>query len=137
MLGNWVRWRGPGLGVLLTDPAGACPINSKEPGRAFSFGLLYWYTFMMKKNQPLQPNYPSVGIYEHYKSTPTNRRYYQVLGFARHTETEEIVAVYVPLYVIPEHTGLRLQVRPLDMFMEKVEVDGVMVPRFLFIGTEL
>ena len=56
---------------------------------------------------------------------------------ARHTETEEIVAVYIPLYVIPEHRGLRLQVRPLDMFMENVEVNGQEMPRLRYIGPEL
>jgi hypothetical protein len=81
--------------------------------------------------------YPNTGVYEHYKSTPKSRRYYQVLGFARHTETEEILVVYMPLYVIPEHKGLRLQVRPLDMFVETVEVNGKKVPRFKYIGPEL
>lgn len=81
--------------------------------------------------------YPQTGVYEHYKSTPESRRYYQIIGFARHTETEEIVAVYIPLYVIPEHTGLRLQVRPLEMFMETVEHDGNVVPRFRYVGPEL
>ncbi len=82
-------------------------------------------------------HYPNTGVYEHYKSTPEDRRYYQVLGFARHTETDEILAVYVPLYVTPDHTGLRLQVRPLDMFMEDVEHNGEVVPRFRYISPEL
>ncbi len=81
--------------------------------------------------------YPPVGVYEHYKSTENDKRCYQVLGFARHTETEEILAVYIPLYVIPEHKGLRLQVRPLDMFMENVVIDGQEKPRFRYIGPEL
>lgn len=82
-------------------------------------------------------NYPNIGVYEHYKSTPEGRRYYQVLGFARHTETEEILAVYIPLYVIPEHKGLRLQVRPLDMFIESVDHEGQTLPRFRYVGPEL
>ena len=82
-------------------------------------------------------DYPKVGVYEHYKSTPEDRRYYQVLGFARHTETDEVLALYIPLYVIPEHTGLRMQVRPLDMFVEMVEVDEQQVPRFRYVGPEL
>ena len=91
----------------------------------------------MKTSGNLETKYPPVGIYEHYKSTPQNRRYYQILGFAKHTENEEILAVYVPLYVIPEHKGLRLQARPLKMFIESVELDGEMVPRFRFIGSEI
>jgi hypothetical protein len=82
-------------------------------------------------------HYPNTGVYEHYKSTPEDRRYYQVLGFAKHTETEEILAVYIPLYVIPEHKGLRLQVRPLDMFMEEVGHNGRSVPRFRYVGPEI
>jgi len=91
---------------------------------------------MEKINTP-EREYPSAGVYEHYKSTPEDRRYYQVLGFARHTETEEILAVYIPLYVIPEHKGLRLQVRPLDMFLESVEHEGQSMPRFRYVGPEL
>jgi hypothetical protein len=90
----------------------------------------------MKKINSKQ-KYPPVGVYEHYKSKPKDRRYYQVLGFARHTETEEIMAVYIPLYVIPEHKGLRIQVRPLDMFMESVEHQGRTMPRFRYIGPDL
>ncbi len=81
--------------------------------------------------------YPVAGIYEHYKSTPEERRYYQVLGCARHTETEEKFVVYVPLYTIPEHKGLRLQIRPLKMFNETVELNGASIPRFRYIGQEL
>lgn len=84
-----------------------------------------------------QREFPPVGVYEHYKSTPKDKRYYQVIGFAKHTETEEILAVYIPLYVIPEHKGLRLQVRPLDMFMEEVEWKGKTLPRFRYLGPEL
>ena len=84
-----------------------------------------------------KPAYPPTGVYEHYKSTPEDRRLYQVIGFARHTETEEILAVYIPLYVIPERNGLRLQVRPLDMFTESIKQNGRTVPRFRYIGPEL
>ena len=82
-------------------------------------------------------DYPINGVYEHYKSTKSDRRYYQVLGVARNTETEEKLVVYIPLYVIHEHKGLRLQARPLDMFIETVEYDGETKPRFRYIGPEL
>lgn len=84
-----------------------------------------------------KPVYPPTGVYEHYTSTPEDRRLYQVIGFAKHTETEEILAVHIPLYVIPEHKGLRLQVRPLDMFVEDVAWNGQTVPRFRYVGPEL
>ncbi len=81
--------------------------------------------------------FPISGVYEHYKSTPKDRRYYQVLGVARHTETDELMVIYIPLYVVPEHKGPRYQLRPLGMFMEKVEHNGKTMPRFTYIGPEL
>lgn len=60
------------------------------------------------------------GRYRHYKG-----REYEVLGVARHSETEEELVVYRPLY---GKGGL--WVRPLDMFVETVDIDGVAVARF-------
>jgi hypothetical protein len=60
------------------------------------------------------------GRYRHYKG-----RDYEVLGVARHSETDERLVVYRPLY------GERgLWVRPAAMFVEAVQVDGREVPRF-------
>lgn len=84
-----------------------------------------------------QRQYPQVGVYEHYKSTPQDRRYYQLIGFARHTETGEALAIYVPLYTDPEHKGLRIQARPLDMFKQDVTVGGKKVTRFRYVGPEM
>ena len=51
-------------------------------------------------------------------------------GVATHSETEESMVVYRPLY------GDRaLWVRPLSMFEETVQRDGETVPRFEFIGS--
>ena len=62
----------------------------------------------------------SPGIYRHYKGPQ-----YEVLGVAKHSETEEEFVVYRALY------GERgLWIRPLAMFVERVEKDGVSVPRF-------
>jgi cyclomaltodextrinase / maltogenic alpha-amylase / neopullulanase len=65
-----------------------------------------------------------LGIYQHYKG-----KRYEVLGVAKHSETEEDLVVYKKLY---DDGGL--WVRPLKMFLEDVEVDGQKVPRFKFIG---
>ncbi|WP_222711453.1 DUF1653 domain-containing protein [Parahaliea aestuarii] len=60
------------------------------------------------------------GRYRHYKGND-----YIVEGVARHSETEELLVVYRPCY------GERgLWVRPLAMFVETVEVNGIAVPRF-------
>lgn len=67
-----------------------------------------------------------LGIYEHSKTG----NQYQVIGVALHSETLEDLVVYEALY---ENELSKLWVRPLDMFLEKVQVDGKEVPRFKFI----
>lgn len=67
------------------------------------------------------------GRYRHYKG-----REYEVVGTARHSETEEELVVYFPLYGDPRDTTY--WVRPLAMFTESVRVDGRDMPRFAFIG---
>ncbi|MDG1662975.1 MAG: DUF1653 domain-containing protein [Pseudomonadales bacterium] len=64
------------------------------------------------------------GLYQHYKGGR-----YEVIGEARHTETEEDLVLYRALY------GERgLWVRPLDMFCETVEVESKQVPRFALLS---
>ncbi len=63
------------------------------------------------------------GIYKHYKGN-----LYEVLTTARHSETEEWMVVYKALY---GEEGI--WVRPYEMFVEKVEVDGNLISRFEFI----
>lgn len=63
------------------------------------------------------------GIYKHYKD-----KLYEVIGVAKHSETEEDHVVYRPLY------GDRgLWIRPLSMFTETIEKDGQSVQRFAFV----
>ena len=60
------------------------------------------------------------GRYRHYKGNN-----YEVIGVARHSETEEPLVVYRPLYGAGD-----LWVRPLAMFVESVQLNGETVPRF-------
>jgi hypothetical protein len=60
------------------------------------------------------------GIYKHFKGG-----LYMVFGTAVHSETEELLVVYMPLY-----GSYQLMVRPLKMFTEEVLHDGNVVPRF-------
>ncbi len=60
------------------------------------------------------------GRYRHYKG-----KEYEVIGCARHSETEEEVVVYRALY-----GDCGLWVRPCAMFLEHVLTDGKPVPRF-------
>jgi hypothetical protein len=64
------------------------------------------------------------GKYRHFKGGE-----YEVLGLARHSETQEQLVVYRPLY---GEGGL--WVRPLAMFVEQVEHQGQLQPRFGYIG---
>lgn len=67
------------------------------------------------------PHLPA-GTYRHNKKG----QLYEVLGVALHTETNEPLVVYRPLY----DSEYELFVRPYGMFIEKVELNGVVVPRF-------
>ncbi len=66
------------------------------------------------------------GRYRHYKGHD-----YEVLGTARHSETEETFVVYRALY------GERgLWIRPIEMFTELVQVGGRSIPRFQWIADQ-
>lgn len=64
-----------------------------------------------------------LGKYQHYKGS-----FYQVEDIATHSETEEKMVVYRPLY-----GEQALWVRPLEMFIEEVNISGAMQPRFAFV----
>ncbi|TVS10433.1 MAG: DUF1653 domain-containing protein [Wenzhouxiangella sp.] len=66
----------------------------------------------------------SPGRYRHFKGGE-----YEVIDVARHSETEQWLVVYRPLY----GEG-RLWVRPLDLFTDQKTIDGKTRPRFERIG---
>tara|TARA_R110002110_G_scaffold205066_7_gene417337 strand:+ start:495547 stop:495756 length:210 start_codon:yes stop_codon:yes gene_type:complete len=66
------------------------------------------------------------GRYRHFKGGE-----YRVIGVARHSETQELLVVYTPLY---DDSGL--WVRPHSMFVETVEHEGVTSRRFEYVGPE-
>ena len=70
-----------------------------------------------------------LGTYRHYKGN-----LYQVIGVAHHHENahEEFV-VYKSLYDHPQFGRGTLWIRPKEMFLENVVVDGKEIPRFSFI----
>ena len=66
------------------------------------------------------PGAPSPGTYEHYKGGR-----YRVVDLARHSETEEWLVAYRPLY-----GDGGLWVRPLAMFVQSVDTGSGPVARF-------
>ena len=64
------------------------------------------------------------GRYRHFKG-----KEYEVLGVARHSETEDELVVYRAL-----HGDFGLWVRPVSMWNETVERDGKTFRRFTYIG---
>jgi len=67
------------------------------------------------------------GLYKHYKGNM-----YEVMMTAQHSETEEWMVVYKALY---GEQGM--WVRPYDMFVSKIEIEGVMVDRFAKVDDEV
>ncbi|WP_373079412.1 DUF1653 domain-containing protein [Zhongshania sp.] len=74
----------------------------------------------MPENKSLPLTELPAGLYRHYKGGE-----YQVYEVATHSETEELLVVYRPLY-----GAAALWVRPLQMFTELVEYKGEIMPRF-------
>lgn len=64
------------------------------------------------------------GRYRHFKGNE-----YEVIGLARHSETQEEMVVYRALY-----GDFGLWVRPAQMWNETVERDGKTFRRFTYIG---
>lgn len=64
------------------------------------------------------------GRYRHFKGGE-----YEVLCLANHSETGEKMVVYRALYGKGE-----IWARPFSMWSEQVEKDGVLVPRFTYLG---
>ena len=67
-----------------------------------------------------------LGKYKHYKG-----KEYEVIAIARHSETLEELVVYKALY---QSEGENSWVRPMNMFIEELEIDGKKTPRFEYLG---
>ncbi|GAA3207786.1 DUF1653 domain-containing protein [Microbacterium terregens] len=61
------------------------------------------------------------GVYRHFKGQE-----YEVIGTARHSETEEQYVLFRPLYGAGD-----LWIRPIEMWEERVEREGYDGPRFI------
>lgn len=72
---------------------------------------------------PIPENAPKIGeVYQHYKGD-----FYKVTELALHSNDEEWMAVYAPLY---ENPDAHLFTRPLREWFEEVEWKGEKTQRF-------
>ena len=71
------------------------------------------------------PNLPC-GLYRHYKG-----EMYLLLAVGQETETDQLYAVYVALYLAP---GPRVRLRPLESFTDSVVYHGIEQPRFAYVA---
>lgn len=69
-----------------------------------------------------------LGRYRHYRGNM-----YEVIGTAKHGHTLEDMVIYRS---IGKSYDDQLLVRPLELFTEKVEIEGRNVPRFSYVGEE-
>ncbi len=77
-------------------------------------------------NLTSRPEKIKPGLYKHYKGN-----YYRVIDTVTHTETEETLVLYSPLYMTDaDH---HLCVRPLSMFIEQITANGKSQPRFEYV----
>jgi len=75
----------------------------------------------MSKSEEFAVPLIEAGIYEHFKG-----KRYEVIGIGLDSETTKPVVVYVPLY----ESNVPFWVRPYEIFLEFVDVDGTKVRRF-------
>ena len=85
---------------------------------------------MNKLQQKIMPKPKPNQVYRHYKSIANKPMLYKIIGIAKHTETEELMVVYKPLYSSSWLEEGEFATRPLEMFLQKVVVDGKEIARF-------
>jgi len=66
------------------------------------------------------------GIYKHYKG---NR--YKVHFISKHSETLKEFVIYEALY---NNSESKFWSRPIELFIDEIEWEGKMVPRFKYLG---
>lgn len=84
------------------------------------------------KEQSLIEKVPIGAIFQHYR----NKKNYKIIGIGRHSETMELQVIYQGQYVCEKFGDSPVWVRPLDMFLEIVENDGLKTPRFIHVVSE-
>jgi hypothetical protein len=88
-----------------------------------AIGLLSMITYMPAQAQ--QPLVEVGALYRHYKG-----KMYKIVAIANHSETLEKYVVYQALYDTQEFGDHAIWIRPLEMFMETIVMDGQEILRF-------
>jgi hypothetical protein len=70
-----------------------------------------------------------LGKYQHYKG-----KLYEVIGFAKHSETLEDFVVYKALYNSENFGNNALWIRPKSIFFEKINFERKKVCRFEYLS---
>ena len=65
------------------------------------------------------------GLYQHYKG-----KHCEVIGVAKHSETGEELVIYKNCEESESSGATILRARPLTLFIETIENDGIEIPRF-------
>jgi hypothetical protein len=86
-------------------------------------------TIDRKGEQQLVAQVPVGVIFEHYKGQK-----YKIIEIGRHSETLQLQVVYQSLYDSAEFGDHAIWIRPLEMFLEMVVIDGQEIPRFHMIS---
>ncbi len=72
---------------------------------------------------------PEGSVFEHYSG-----KRYRILSVGRHSETLELHVVYQGLYDCPSFGSNPIWIRPLEMFLETVMINGLEQPRFRLVS---
>ncbi len=76
---------------------------------------------------------PENGFYYHYKHDDAkgiNDHAYEVVGLSKHSETDDLLIIYVPLYESTHLIPAQCYARPIELFFDEVEHNGATVPHF-------
>lgn len=71
--------------------------------------------------------------WRHYKSTGWTDHTYEVIGIAKHSETDEDMVLYHPLYPVSSDSwayGYEYIIRPLSIWFDIVEYQWQRIQRF-------
>lgn len=94
---------------------------------SWAFGVYEWF-FKKEKSGNIESKIKP-GKYRHYKG-----KEYEVIGIGKDSEILADVVIYRGLYKSDEFGDNPLWSRPIESFLEKVDVDGKEVLRFEYIG---